>query len=370
MELSWNGILLLITIVTATVTFFVSLINVVFNSTLKEINNEVKETPKVSVLIPMRNEEKNIPKLLNSLIEQSYNNIEILILDDNSTDNSYEVASNYSHKIKNLRVLKGSELPNGWLGKNWACHQLSQHASGELLAFVDADVILAPKAIEILVNFFYKYKLDALSVFPTQIMNTFGEKLVVPLMNWILLSFLPLILVRKSHYKSLTAANGQVLMFKKEIYHKIGGHTIVSNHPVEDMELAKLVKLNGFRIATFLGGGLIKCNMYNGFSESIQGYSKNFFKGFNINWLVFILFMSIVSLSNIIPFLLILYDLFFIIPIFLILLNRILVSYLSKQNIFVNLLLHLPQFIVFLFLAFFSVYKTKFRKNVWKGRPV
>ncbi len=369
MNISWIEILIIIITLPSSITFLVSLINVIFNQTLR-VTKLQDDYPFVSVLVPIRNEEQNIPKLLNSLSMQDYHNFEIIILDDDSNDTSYQVASSFRNKINNLQIIRGAKLPNKWLGKNWACHQLSENAKGEILIFIDADVILHPSAISTLIGYLRKFKLDALSVFPTQIMHSLGEKLVVPMMNWILLSLLPLVLVRKSKFKSLTAANGQILMFKKEVYQKIGGHTKVFNQPVEDMELAKLVKTTGHQFGTFLGGELVKCNMYKGFIDSIQGYSKNFYNGFKLNWLLFILFILVLGLSNIIPFVLVFSNFLFMLPIFFIIFNRIIVSYLSKQNIISNILLHIPQFIVFLFLAIFSVYKTKLKKNIWKGRPV
>lgn len=359
-------IFILIVILT---TFFVSLINLLLNQSLKPINLS-NNKPFVSVLIPVRNEEKNIPNLLNSLLLQDYQNIEILVLDDNSTDNTYQVIHDYSIKYNNIVTIKGKPLPDGWLGKNWACHQLSNFAKGDLYMFVDSDVFLKSSAISSLLSYFYKYRLDALSVFPTQIMKSFGEKLVVPLMNWILLSLLPLFLIRKSKFNSFIAANGQLFMFSKEIYRRIGGHEAVKSNPVEDMELAKNVKKNGFKIATLLGSELVKCNMYSGFVSSIYGFSKNFYKGFNIPWLIFIFFVFSISLVNILPFLLIFMSIYFLLPVLLIIFNRIILSYLSKQDIFTNIILHIPQFIVFLFIGILSVYKTKLGKNVWKGRPV
>ncbi len=357
-----------ITIITSLI-LINSIVNLIYNQTLKPIK-QLKINTLISILIPARNEEQNISKLLNSLVSQKNYNIEILVLDDNSSDGTYQVIYDFSSKYNNLKAIKGKPLPEGWLGKNWACHQLSEIAKGDILLFIDSDVILHQEAIPTLLANFYEFKLDALSVFPTQIMNSFGEKLVVPLMNWILLSMLPLFLVRKSKFQSFVAANGQLFLFSKEAYNKIGGHQSVRNNPVEDMELARNLKKNGLKIATFLGGELVKCNMYDGFLSSIQGFSKNFYKGFNINWLLFLLFVLLISIINLIPFFLVFSNVLNIIIIILIILNRIILSYLSKQNIFTNLLFHIPQFIVFLLIGIISVYKTKFGKNVWKGRPI
>lgn len=362
-------IVFILILLTNVITFLVALVNLIFNQTLKPKFAD-NDNIILSILIPMRNEEKNIHKLLDSFISQDYQNFEVIVLDDNSSDNSYEVASNYSNKLKNLQVIKGRELPNGWLGKNWACYQLSSYAKGNYLMFIDADVILNSQAINSLISYISRYKLNALSVFPTQVMNSFGEKLVVPLMNWILLSFLPLVLVRKSRFNSLLAANGQLIVFDRDTYFEIGGHQKVKNQPVEDMELARLVKPSGRKIGTFLGGNLVKCNMYDGFLSSVSGFSKNFYKGFNINWLPFLVMIGYITFSNLTPFFLVFHNSLFIIPLLLIISTRIILSILSKQGIITNTFLHIPQFIVFLFIGILSVYKTKFGKNVWKGRQI
>lgn len=369
MNILYYEIIFILTLLPNSFTFLVALVNLIFNQTLKP-RIKFDENILISILIPMRNEENNIPKLLDSLKSQNYQNFEIIILDDNSSDNSFDIASNYINKFDNLQVLKGKELPQGWLGKNWACHQLSLQAKGKYLIFIDADVILNSTAINTLLSYIYKYNLKSLSVFPTQIMNSFGEKLVLPLMNWVLLSFLPLVLVRLLHFKSLVAANGQLFVFHRDTYFKIGGHEMVKNQPVEDMELARLIKSNGLKIGTFLGGKLVSCNMYDDFVSSILGFSKNFYKGFNTHWTIFLLIIGYIAFFNLIPFVLVFYKSIFIIPILLIISTRIILSILSNQKITTNTFLHIPQFIVFLLIGILSVYKTKFGKNVWKGRQI
>jgi cellulose synthase/poly-beta-1,6-N-acetylglucosamine synthase-like glycosyltransferase len=260
--------------------WFISIINLLFSKTIK-VNSIDTKIPtnledKISVLIPARNEESKIGFLLESLSMQTYKNIEIHILDDNSDDNTFSVIQEYQNKFANIKVYKGQKLPNSWTGKNWACYQLSQKATSEILLFVDADIILNQSAIELLMNRFKENDVGLLSVFPTQIMKTFGEFLIVPLMNYILLSMLPLTLVLKSNRKSLLAANGQLMLWKKSTYQKIGGHFSVKDQVVEDIELAKKIKQNKEKVLTLLGGNYIFCRMYNSFFESINGFSKKF----------------------------------------------------------------------------------------------
>ena len=112
-----------------------------------ELINLKDKTPLVSVLVPARNEEKNIDRCVNSLIEQSYSNIEVIILDDDSSDNTYFISNEISKSDSRVSVIKGKKIPKGWLGKNWACHQLSQKATGDFFLFIDSDTKLKPNLI-------------------------------------------------------------------------------------------------------------------------------------------------------------------------------------------------------------------------------
>lgn len=353
-----------------------SLFNLLFSNFSKlkfrKTKNQINFQDKISILIPVRNEEAKISNLLESLINQTYKNIDIHILDDNSEDNTYEIIQQYHEKYENIKVYKGKELPDGWLGKNWACKQLSQKANSDIVLFLDADLILNSRAIELLMIKYKSSNVGLISVFPTQITISIGEKLIVPLMNYILLAMLPLTLVYKSTLKSFIAANGQLMLWRKSTYEKIGGHYAVKDKVVEDIELAKLVKKNNDKVLTLLGGNFVFCRMYEGFRESLSGFSKNFHKGFNLPPFIFLSLFSLISLINIFPFLQFIYsqDFFFLVMILLIIFTRINISLLSNQNIIVNLLLHPFQFILLIVLAFLSVIKTKFGLNVWKGRKI
>lgn len=194
----------------------VSLVNLLLNPRLRTGNTN--HHPLISILIPARNEESNLPVLMDSLLRQSYERYEVLIYDDESTDRTWEIIESYAEKDPRISGIKGSALPPGWLGKNHACHQLSLKAAGAYFLFLDADLCLHDDALTKAVFTIGHYHLDLLSVFPSQRMTSWGEKLTVPLMNWILLSMLPLVLVRKSKRNSLAAANGQFMMFPASSY--------------------------------------------------------------------------------------------------------------------------------------------------------
>lgn len=336
---------------------------------LRKTNNKIEKPGLVSILIPARNEENNITDCVKSVLKQDYENTEIFILDDNSTDRTASIVAELSNKNQNVKFISGKELPEGWLGKNWACHQLSQNAKGKYLVFVDADVRLNENAITASIDKMKGKSLKALSVFPTQIIKTFGEALITPLMNWILLSFLPLNLVYKSQNKSFVAANGQFFLFEAEFYKKLGGHEAVKNETVEDMAFARLIKQSGEKFLTCLGNEFIRCRMYSNFSEGFAGFSKNFFPGFKLSPLIFILFLLFIESVFLFPILLSLFYSKFIIQSLIILSTQILVLQTSRQNVIFSLL-HPLQIIVLFAVGVNSTIKTKLGKLKWKERII
>ena len=346
---------------------------IVFNYfTAPKINNRKYEPqikPLVSILIPVRNEEDNISELLQSIIQQSYSNFELFVLDDQSDDQTSHVIEELIRNNQKINLLRGKPLPEGWLGKNWACFQLAQQARGDLLLFLDADVRLSANALEAALYHMQKNDVIILSCFPTQKINTLGEWLIVPLMNWLLLSLLPLKAVLLP-YKSLTAVNGQFILFDKATYDAMGGHNAVFDQVVEDMEIARRFKEEKYSIISLLGHDAITCAMYNGFMESVKGFSKNFYLGFNVAPLTFICILSSLMLVFFVPFILVFFNSQFIWLILIILLGRFLVSILSRQNPLMNVLLHPLQMICMCIVGVNSLYWTLKGKAVWKGRRI
>lgn len=242
------------------------------------------ETPLVSICIPARNEEKTIARVLNSVINQSYSNFEILVLDDESTDNTPEILKEYQKSYPQyLSVISGKPKPANWLGKSWACHQLSREAKGNLLCFIDADVWLNHKCIQRIVNSMQASDSDFLTVWPVQVMGTFWEQSVIPLVYYGLLTLLP---VRWVHKKPqwmpskfapyFAAACGQCMVFKEKAYQSIGGHCAVKKDIVEDVALARAIKRKGLSIRMYHGQEAIWCRMYTSAREMWNGFRKNF----------------------------------------------------------------------------------------------
>lgn len=351
----------------------ISTIVVVYNfisaPVVKNSRIQIDESSHVSVLIPARNEEKNIGSCLDFILSQDYKNLEVLVLDDQSTDRTKEIVKSFSDKHKNIFYFEGEQLPQNWTGKNWACHQLSQKANGKYLLFVDADVELAPDAISSALKIMLNTKTKMLSVFPTQRIKSLEEWLIVPLMNWLLLSFLPLKQVYASENKSFIAANGQFILWDKETYLSIGGHKQVTEAVVEDMELARKMKQH-YNIITMLGGKIIFCRMYSSISEAFKGFSKNFYPGFNMNPIIFIGFVLILFLLFAVSSVFALTDSNYLIIVMLVVLSRILISHISHQNPFLNVILHPVQMILMLAIGINSVVSTKLGYAAWKGRKL
>jgi glycosyltransferase involved in cell wall biosynthesis len=362
-------ILFLLILIHVLISTLVVVYNFITAPVVKNSKMQIDESELISVLIPARNEEKNIGSCLNFILAQDYKNLEVLVLDDQSTDRTSEIIKAFSEKHKNIFYLKGEKLSQNWTGKNWACHQLSQKANGKYLLFVDADVELAPNAISSTAKIMAATKTKMLSVFPTQRIKSFGEWLIVPLMNWLLLAFLPLRQVYASRNNSFIAANGQFILWDRETYFSIGGHQQVANAVVEDMELARKAKQKN-KIITLLGGNVIFCHMYSSFPDAFKGFTKNFYPGFNLNPIIFICFVILLFFLFAVSSVFALTDSNYLVVVMLIVLSRILISQMSHQNLFLDVILHPIQMILMLVVGINSVVGTKLGYAAWKGRKL
>lgn len=235
--------------------------------------------PGVSVLIPARNEAALIGNVVQALLAQEYPAFEVIVLDDHSDDSTADHARQAGSRDPRLCVQRGAPLPAGWLGKNWACHQLAQVARYELLLFTDADVDWQPGALRAAVIHLWANEADLLTVWPTQTTVTWGERLVVPLMALAVLAYLPVWLAHHSPYPLAAAANGQVMLFRRAAYQLCGGHAGVRGEVLEDVRLAQRVKAAGLRLRMADGAGLIRARMYRCWQEVRNGYAKNILAG-------------------------------------------------------------------------------------------
>lgn len=354
-------------LVFSVIQLLVAFVNLIFRQNLSKLKTEYSEL--VSVLIPARNEEKNIATILNDLQNQDYHNIEVIVFNDQSTDRTEEIITEFTKKDARIKLVNSNGLPEGWLGKNYACYSLSKHAKGNYLLFLDADVRISNDIIINTITHSIKHNLGLLSIFPKQIMMTLGERITVPNMNFILLSLLPLILVRKAKYASLSAANGQFMLFNSSIYFDTNPHELMKADKVEDIEIARYFKNNNIPVACLTGNDTIKCRMYEGYSEAVNGFSKNVINFFCKSFIIATLFW-LVTTFGFIPILESFSPMVSILYLITIIATRVFISIVSRQNILLNLMLVIPQQItmgIFIYKAFINTTKKQYQ---WKGRNI
>ncbi|MDR1105243.1 MAG: glycosyltransferase family 2 protein [Treponema sp.] len=265
---------------------------------------ELLDGPMVSVLVPARNEEKNIERCINSLRNQHYRNYEILALDDNSTDHTYEILKRIEKAEKKLLVIKGESLPEGWYGKPFALHQLSQKAKGGILLFTDADTVHNPTSISWAVTNMEGLKADLISGYIGQIFLSFGEILTVPLMFMLTAFFIPLFLNRFTKSSLFSSAIGQFIAIRTTVFKEIGGCEHFKQKTSEDIYMARFAKRQGFSTRFLNISEHVKCRMYTGYRAAIEGIGKNVFDFLGKNTLVLFLAAVAVFFFLFFPFLL------------------------------------------------------------------
>ncbi len=307
------------------------------------------------VIIPARNEELKIGKLLESIIQQNLKPQKVIVASDHSTDQTNNIVLSFAQKYSWIELLEVSTLPKGWKGKQWACYQgyqkiIRQKVTFEKIVFLDADVWLRQEALEKItqnISDFYTY-------YPSQ-KYVSTDILLTPLVNWIVLTFLPLQLAHQNSNPLLSAANGQCLVFSKNCYEVSGTHEAVKDSLLEDVEFARLVKKLGYKIEISFGD-FISCQMYQNFVEAVNGFSKNIIPKGLFDAIVFVVGIFLICLLFLNPTIW-----------WLIFIQRCLVTYISKQS-FREVWLHTFQMLCLLGLSFFAFLKHRQGQIEWKGR--
>ncbi|MCC8172359.1 MAG: glycosyltransferase family 2 protein [Parabacteroides sp.] len=253
----------------------VALVNLLAGETLLPAPG--RKPPSVFVLIPARNEARTIGSLLADLSRSAVRPLEIIVCDDRSDDGTARVVKETGRMLGlPVRLIRSLPLPDGWTGKNFACFQLARQASGVYFLFLDADVRIGREAIARALVTARRNRLGLLSVFPCQRLKTWGEKSVVPLMGYILLTLLPLRAVRKAAGQpALAAANGQFMLFRSDTYRRLQPHRNVRNTPVEDIRIARYYKSRGILTGCYTGNSGVSCRMYRNFREAVNGFARS-----------------------------------------------------------------------------------------------
>jgi hypothetical protein len=233
--------------------------------------------PAVSVLIPARNEETNIGDACAAILASTDVEIELVVLDDASTDQTPAILAAITDP--RLRVASAPPLPPGWSGKQHACHILGGLARHELMVFVDADVRLAPDAVARMAGFMQQHRAGLASGFPRQVTLTWSEQLLLPLIHFLLLGFLPMALMRRRIDPGLGAGCGQLFIARREAYQDAGGHAAIRASLHDGLTLPRAFRAAGHMSLLFDATGFATCRMYQTAGQVWEGLCKNATEG-------------------------------------------------------------------------------------------
>ncbi|RMH06901.1 MAG: glycosyltransferase [Nitrospirae bacterium] len=234
--------------------------------------------PWVSVIIPARNEERHLEEALRSVVQLDYPHLEIIVINDRSTDRTGHIADQIARQAPRVRVRHVAELPDGWLGKNHALHQGAKEAKGKYLLFTDADVLFHPSTLRRAIRIMEDARLDHLTVIPEDTMPGWVLRVIAATFGMLMfLLFQPWRMRYPRSHKYLGV--GAFNLVRARAYWAVGGHRAIALRPDDDMKLAKLFKKHGFRQDVMLGKGLVSVEWYSSVGELIDGLMKNAFAG-------------------------------------------------------------------------------------------
>ncbi|MDC7232208.1 MAG: glycosyltransferase family 2 protein [Spirochaetales bacterium] len=247
----------------------------------------VKKGPKISVLVPARNEEENIRACLEYLLDQDYENYEILVMNDNSTDRTGEILDEMAREYPRLRIYNGAPLKEGWFGKPYALQQLCEYADGDYFLFSDADTIHSRTSLSFCMTNALYHKTDLLSAYPRELIGTFGEVMNVSAMFLMTSIIMPLPAIDLWKWKHASFCLGQYFFIRSDVFRKIGGFEPVKHAITEDVAFGKVVKSLGYKTKFLDAQPHVACQMYKSFGESFKGIGKNVYDAVGKNLLLF-----------------------------------------------------------------------------------
>jgi chlorobactene glucosyltransferase len=236
--------------------------------------------PLVTVVVPARNEERSIERCVRSLMAQTYSAMQIIVVDDASDDATAEIVARLAREDSRIELVRGTALPEGWVGKPWALVQGMRAARGSWLLFTDADTYHDPSSLGAALAFAQRERADALSLLTAQELGSFAERALLPTILWWIGFATGRLRDVNDPRKGNALFNGQYILVTRAAYDAIGGHESVRNEIAEDLELAHRFKEDGrFRSVLASAGGLVRARMYRSFGELWEGFVKNFALG-------------------------------------------------------------------------------------------
>jgi len=254
-------------------------VNLLFYRRAPRVGRLEVEMPPVSVLIPARDEESNICNATSWVLSNALHDLELIVVDDHSRDNTAELVERVTDQDSRMRLLRAPRLPDDWGGKPHSCFTGAANAGGDYLVFVDADVALEPDAIERIVAFMDRTQSHLASGIPRQVTLSLTEELVVPLIHFILLGFLPMMGMRWTRRPAFAAGCGQLFIARRTAYEETGGHQAIKASRHDGLELPRAFRKVGLKTELFDATDLASCRMYSNAIEVWNGFAKNATEG-------------------------------------------------------------------------------------------
>ncbi|HXH92984.1 MAG TPA: glycosyltransferase, partial [Thermoanaerobaculia bacterium] len=292
-------LLTLIVLAAWVLAFFRTIVNLALIPRLRRDERPARE-PLVSIIIPARDEARVIERTVRAFLAQTYPHFELIVVNDRSADATGAILRSIDDE--RLVVIDGEEPSAGWLGKPWALHQGSRRANGEILLFVDADVIYAPDTLRAAVARFEQRQPALLTLLPFFEMHGFGENAAMPMLALTCFTFLPTWLSNRTRGVALAIGGGTGNLVLRDAYVAAGGHEALKDSVVDDVGLARLIRHSGGLTTVVRADDLVSLRMYHGLREVIEGFTKNAFAVFGRNYVVALLVAAGCVVFHILPF--------------------------------------------------------------------
>ncbi|MBS1807086.1 MAG: glycosyltransferase [Acidobacteria bacterium] len=285
-------------------TFGFGLELIIGNRTIKFLKDSARlisiNPPKVSVIIAARNEEREIASALQSVLNQDYDNLEVIVVNDRSTDATRQILTQIATQHPQLKIIHLHELPSGWLGKNHALHIGSYQATGKLILFTDADVVMKPEAISKAVNYLLEHRLDHLTCLPQQSTPSLPLRVFIATFSFYFALYARPWRARRPNRWHIGI--GAFQLIRNDFYRRMGGHALIAMRPDDDLKLGKLVKKNGGRQEMIWGEGVMSVAWYHSIKELVHGLMKNSFASVEYSLLLLVASTLAMAFFNLFPF--------------------------------------------------------------------
>jgi len=256
--------------------------------------------PVVTVCIPARNEELNVDAAVRGALANADVPLEVLVYDDQSTDRTPAILAALRSEDPRVRAVATEPLPDGWNGKQWGCERMGQAARGQWLLFTDADVRFAPDCFARALAEAARLDASLLSTVPREETGTFLERLVVPMIHWMLFSWLPMRRMRTTNDPATSAGCGQFLLVRRDAWLAAGGHAAFRDSMHDGIKLPRNVRRAGFHTDLYDGSDAVSCRMYRSAGETWRGFTKNAYEGLG-SPLVLVVFTVLEAFGILLP---------------------------------------------------------------------